>query len=162
MKEADIRVQLYRVSDGEQALAFLRCSGAYEKAPKPDLILLDLNLPRKSGLEVLSEMQHDARLRDIIVIVFTSSALSADKRRSLALGAQEYLRSHRRLTALWTRSRWPVRACPHSGDSANSCPYRTSRPGRSSCRTFHFHTRWLIPDCFEPCRHVPRMWSTVS
>jgi chemotaxis family two-component system response regulator Rcp1 len=91
LKEADIRVQLYRVSDGEQALAFLRCSGAYEKAPKPDLILLDLNLPRKSGLEVLSEMQHDARLRDIIVIVFTSSALSADKRRSLALGAQEYI-----------------------------------------------------------------------
>jgi len=91
LKEADIQVQLYRVSDGEQALAFLRCSGAYEKAPKPDLILLDLNLPRKSGLEVLSEMQHDVRLRDIIVIVFTSSALSADKRRSLALGAREYI-----------------------------------------------------------------------
>jgi CheY-like chemotaxis protein len=91
LREADIRVQLYRVSDGEQALAFLRCSGAYEKAPKPDLMLLDLNLPRKNGLEVLSEMQHDAQLRDITVIVFTSSALSTDRRKSLALGAREYI-----------------------------------------------------------------------
>ncbi|HEY7304528.1 MAG TPA: response regulator [Bryobacteraceae bacterium] len=91
LREADIQVKLYRVSDGEQALAFLRCSGAYEKAPKPDLMLLDLNLPRKNGLEVLSEMQHDARLRDIAVIVFTSSALSADKLKSLALGAREYI-----------------------------------------------------------------------
>lgn len=91
LREAGIRVQLYRVSDGEQALAFLRGSGAYEKAPRPDLILLDLNLPRKNGLEVLSEMQSDEMLRDHNVIVFTSSALSADRRKSLALGAQEYI-----------------------------------------------------------------------
>lgn len=91
LKEAGIQVRLYRVSDGEQALAFLRCSGAYEKAPKPDLILLDLNLPRKNGLEVLAEMQNDRLLRDHNVIVFTSSALAADKRKSLALGAQEYI-----------------------------------------------------------------------
>lgn len=91
LKEAGIPVQLYRVSDGEQALAFLRCAGAYEKAPKPDLVLLDLNLPRKNGLEVLSEMQKDESLRDQSVIVFTSSALVADRRKSLALGAQEYI-----------------------------------------------------------------------
>lgn len=91
LKEACIPVQLYRVSDGEQALAFLRCDGAYEKAPKPDLVLLDLNLPRKNGLEVLSEMQKDESLRDQSVIVFTSSALVADRRKSLALGAQEYI-----------------------------------------------------------------------
>lgn len=91
LKEAGIPVQLYRVSDGEQALAFLRCAGAYEKAPKPDLVLLDLNLPRKNGLEVLSEMQKDESLRGQSVIVFTSSALVADRRKSLALGAQEYI-----------------------------------------------------------------------
>ncbi len=91
LREAGIQVQLYRVSDGEQALAFLRGSGAYSRAPKPDLILLDLNLPRKNGLEVLSEMQSDELLRDNNVIVFTSSSLSADKRKSLALGAQEYI-----------------------------------------------------------------------
>lgn len=91
LKEAGIQVQLYRVSDGEQAIAFLQHFGAYEKAPKPDLILLDLNLPRKNGLEVLSEMQSDELLRDIVVIVFTSSALSSDRRKSLALGAREYI-----------------------------------------------------------------------
>lgn len=91
LKEVGIQLKLYRVSDGEQALAFLRGAGAYEKAPRPDLILLDLNLPRKNGLEVLSEMQNDPRLRDIVVIVFTSSALSSDRRKSLALGAREYI-----------------------------------------------------------------------
>ena len=91
LKEAEMEVQLYRVSDGEQALAFLQRSGSYEKAPKPDLILLDLNLPRKNGLEVLSEMQSDELLRDIVVIVFTSSALSSDRKKSLALGAREYI-----------------------------------------------------------------------
>lgn len=91
LKEVGIQLKLYRVSDGEQALAFLRGAGAYEKAPRPDLILLDLNLPRKNGLEVLSEMQNDSRLRDIVVIVFTSSALSSDRRKSLALGAREYI-----------------------------------------------------------------------
>src|SRR5215469_15409106 len=81
LQEAGIQVQLYRVSDGEQALAFLRRSGAYSKAPRPDLILLDLNLPRKTGLEVLSEMQTTGDLRSIGVVVFTSSSLAADRRK---------------------------------------------------------------------------------
>jgi two-component system, chemotaxis family, response regulator Rcp1 len=91
LKEAAIPAQLYRVSDGEQALAFLRKAGAYEKAPRPDLILLDLNLPRKTGFEVLSEVQHEHMLRDISVVVFTSSSLAADRKRSLALGAKRYI-----------------------------------------------------------------------
>lgn len=91
LKEASIPVQLYRVSDGEQALAFLRKAGAYEKAPKPDLILLDLNLPRKTGFEVLSEVQREDDLRAISVIVFTSSSLPADRKKSLALGARRYI-----------------------------------------------------------------------
>lgn len=91
LREAGIAVQLFRVSDGEQALAFLRHSGAYAKAPRPDLILLDLNLPRMTGLEVLSEMQNNGELRSIGVVVFTSSSLAADRKRSLSLGAKEYI-----------------------------------------------------------------------
>jgi CheY-like chemotaxis protein len=91
LKEAKIRVDLYRVSDGEEALAFLNQSGAYRDSPRPDLVLLDLNLPRKSGLEVLSEMQGSEGLRPLPVIVFTSSIRAADRTKSLALGAQEYI-----------------------------------------------------------------------
>lgn len=91
IKEAGIDVQLFRVSDGEQALAFLRCLNAYEKAPRPDLVLLDLNLPRKNGLEVLAEIHDSDSLRPIPVVVFTSSSLPADRSRSLALGAQQYI-----------------------------------------------------------------------
>jgi two-component system, chemotaxis family, response regulator Rcp1 len=91
VKEAGLEIQLHRVSDGEQALAFLRCAGSYEKAPRPDLILLDLNLPRKNGLEVLAEMQRSESFRGIPVVVFTSSSLAADRNRSLALGAQQYI-----------------------------------------------------------------------
>ncbi len=91
LKEAEIDVSLFRVADGEEAMAFLRRSGTYGTAPRPDLILLDLNLPRKGGLEVLSDMRNADDLRSMPVVVFTSSSLAADKRRSLALGAQHYI-----------------------------------------------------------------------
>lgn len=91
LKEAKIEVELRRVANGEEALAFLNRTGAYHDAPRPDLILLDLNLPRKGGLEVLSEIQGSEALRNLSVIVFTSSSLANDRRRSLALGAQEYI-----------------------------------------------------------------------
>jgi CheY-like chemotaxis protein len=91
LKEANIQLNLYRVADGEQALAFMNRSGPYQQVPKPDLVLLDLNLPRKGGLEVLSEMQESETLRQLPVIVFTSSLLAADRKKSLALGAQHYI-----------------------------------------------------------------------
>jgi CheY-like chemotaxis protein len=91
LKEAHIPVHLYRVTDGEQALAFLRKLGQYADAPRPDLILLDLNLPRKGGLEVLAEMQGNEDLRSLSVVVFTSSSLPSDRRKSMALGAQNYI-----------------------------------------------------------------------
>jgi len=91
IKEAAIDVALYRVADGEEALAFLRKSGEYLEMPRPDMVLLDLNLPRKNGLEVLSEMKESQELRSLPVVVFTSSSLAIDKRKSLALGAQEYI-----------------------------------------------------------------------
>lgn len=84
-------IKLCRVADGEQAIAFLRKSGAYLDAPTPDLVILDLNLPKLSGLQVLTAIQGDEALRSIPVVIFTSSSLSADRRRSLALGAKEFI-----------------------------------------------------------------------
>jgi chemotaxis family two-component system response regulator Rcp1 len=84
LKEASINVDLYRVADGEAALAFLRKTGIYQQMPRPDLVLLDLNLPRKNGLEVLSEMRDNHELSSFAVV-------AVDKRKSLALGAQEYI-----------------------------------------------------------------------
>ena len=92
IKEAQIDLELHRVSDGEQALAYLEHSHGFEEAPDPDLILLDLNLPRKDGLEVLAAMQNSGeRLRKIPVVVFTSSSLPRDKKYSMALGAREFI-----------------------------------------------------------------------
>jgi CheY-like chemotaxis protein len=91
LKEMKIDVELRRVSNGEDALAFLNQSGPYRDAPRPDLVLLDLNLPRKGGLEVLAELQSKETLRDLAVIVFSSSSLATDRKKSLALGAQEYI-----------------------------------------------------------------------
>src|SRR3569833_4546646 len=91
LKEAGIRLKFYRVSDGEQAMAFLNRQGAYEKAPTPHLVLLDLNLPQKNGLDVLGEIQASGNFKSIPLIVFTSSALASDRKRSFSLGAREYI-----------------------------------------------------------------------
>jgi CheY-like chemotaxis protein len=91
LKEAEIDVMLYRVADGDEALDFLKKEGRYRDVPRPNLVLLDLNLPRRTGLEVLSEMKADQNLRNLSVVVFTSSSMAADRRKSMALGAQEYI-----------------------------------------------------------------------
>ena len=91
LKEANIALTLHRVSDGEEALAFLHHHGAYLRAPKPDMVLLDLNLPRKSGHEVLSAIREDEGLRAMPVVIFTSSSAISDRRKSMALGAQMHI-----------------------------------------------------------------------
>jgi CheY-like chemotaxis protein len=84
-------LQLRRVSDGEEAMAFLERAGPYSDAPRPDLVLLNLDLPKKSGREVLAAMQASDSLRSIPVVVFTSSALDKDRAQCLALGAQDFI-----------------------------------------------------------------------
>ena len=79
------------VVDGEQCLSFLRRSGTFAGAPRPDLILLDLNLPRVSGREVLAEIKNDPVLRTIPVVVLTSSAAETDVVQSYDLGANCYI-----------------------------------------------------------------------
>ena len=86
-----IRNQLHVVGDGEQALQFLHQTGEYAGAPRPGLILLDLNLPRRDGLEVLAELKEDPRLRVIPVVVLTTSQAEEDILRSYALHANAYV-----------------------------------------------------------------------
>jgi len=80
------------VSDGAQAMSFLRRQGSYAAAPTPDLMVLDLNLPRKDGRHVLAELKSDPQLSKIPVVVFTTSEADADVMRSYELGANCYLR----------------------------------------------------------------------
>jgi two-component system, chemotaxis family, response regulator Rcp1 len=91
LREVGIPVEFFRVDNGEQALAFLRQSGTFAKAPPPDLVLLDLNLPKMDGFQVLEAMRKEAALAAIPVTVFTSSAQLSDKTRALALGARDFI-----------------------------------------------------------------------
>jgi CheY-like chemotaxis protein len=79
------------VSDGSEALSYLRREGEYADAPRPDLILLDLNLPRRDGREVLAEVKADESLRHIPVIVLTTSQADEDVLRSYQLHANAYV-----------------------------------------------------------------------
>ena len=82
---------LHIVSDGVEALDFLYRRGGYEDAPRPDLVLLDLNLPRKDGREVLEEVKADRDLRTIPVVVLTTSEAEEDILRSYDLHANAYV-----------------------------------------------------------------------
>jgi two-component system, chemotaxis family, response regulator Rcp1 len=78
LKESKIKNQLFIVEDGVEAMAFLRQQGKYSSVPRPDLIFLDLNLPRKSGREVLTEIKTDENLKRIPVVVLTVSRAEED------------------------------------------------------------------------------------
>ncbi len=86
-----VRNHLSVVSDGESAMAFLRRDGEFARAPRPDLILMDLNLPRKSGHEVLAEIKADPLLRRIPVVVLTTSDAEEDVLRSYDLHANAFV-----------------------------------------------------------------------
>jgi len=86
-----IRNTLHVVGDGEQAMLFLRRNGEYAEVPKPGLILLDLNLPRRNGLEVLADVKSDSELLSIPVVVLTTSQAEEDILRSYALHANAYI-----------------------------------------------------------------------
>jgi two-component system response regulator len=83
--------QVHAVSDGEQAICFLRRHGKYAHEPAADLIVLDLNLPRKDGRSVLSEIKSDPNLAKIPVVIFTTSHANADISRCYELGANCYM-----------------------------------------------------------------------
>ena len=90
-EEHKLRNKLTVVTDGDAALSYLRREGEYKDAVPPDLILLDLNLPRRDGREVLAEVKADVNLRTIPVIVLTTSQADEDVMRSYQLHANAYV-----------------------------------------------------------------------
>lgn len=91
LRDANPSVQLHVVGDGVEAMAFLRREGDYRRAPRPDLILLDLNMPRMDGREVLSHLKADEDLKAVPVIILTTSEAEVDILHSYQLQANCYL-----------------------------------------------------------------------
>ncbi len=91
LRDSKLRNTLHHVRDGEAALAFLRRQGAHADAPRPGLILLDLNLPRMDGREVLAELKADPALKCIPVVILTVSRAEEDVLRSYRLHANCYI-----------------------------------------------------------------------
>lgn len=92
LAEVNVRFRLNVVEDGEEAGDFLFQRGKYASAPRPDLVLLDLNLPRRSGTEVLESIKTDANLKRIPVVVLTSSKSARDVNTCYDRGANTYFR----------------------------------------------------------------------
>ena len=92
LREATVAAQMSVTEDGEEAMAFLKRSGRYENAPRPDLIFLDLNLPKKDGREVLAEIKNDVQLRRIPVVILTTSDAERDVVKAYELHANCYVK----------------------------------------------------------------------
>jgi two-component system, chemotaxis family, response regulator Rcp1 len=90
-RDANIMIQLHVASDGVEAMAYLRREGAHAEAPRPDLILLDLNLPRMDGREVLAHIKEDESLKTIPTVILTTSEAEVDIVKSYELQANCYL-----------------------------------------------------------------------
>jgi two-component system, chemotaxis family, response regulator Rcp1 len=91
LKEGPVPVDLSVATDGVEAVEFLHRTGKYQNAPRPELILLDLNLPGKNGREVLSEIKNDPDLKRIPVLVMTTSKARQDIARAYSLNANCYI-----------------------------------------------------------------------
>lgn len=90
-RSAGMEVPLHVASDGVEAMAFLRREGEFARAPRPDLVLLDLNLPKMDGREVLAQIKQDKNLRTIPTVILTTSEAGSDILRSYELQANCYL-----------------------------------------------------------------------
>lgn len=84
-------IQISRVKDGLEAMDYLKSRGRFSKSPRPDLVLLDLNMPKKSGFEVLEEIKADPKLKGIPVVVLTNSKLDEDFHKAYESRANFYL-----------------------------------------------------------------------
>jgi chemotaxis family two-component system response regulator Rcp1 len=90
LREQEADLDVFRLCDGADAILYLTRQGVFADAPRPDVIVLNLDLPKKNGHEILVEIQEGASLQHVPVIVFTSSVRAADREKSLALGAKHY------------------------------------------------------------------------
>ncbi len=91
VRDGKVRNHMVVVQDGEEAVEYLHHTGAYTQSAHPDLILLDLNLPKKTGFEVLEEIKNDPKLRRIPVVVLTTSQAEQDIMQSYDLNANAYV-----------------------------------------------------------------------
>jgi chemotaxis family two-component system response regulator Rcp1 len=91
MRDSKIRNKMHHVTDGEEAMAFLRKEGKYANVPRPDLVLLDLNLPKKDGRQVLAEIKNDDELKRIPVVILTVSSAEEDILKTYNLHANCYI-----------------------------------------------------------------------
>lgn len=91
LRRAKIKTDLYIMDNGEDGLAFLRGDGEHRGSPRPDLILLDLNLPRIDGKQVLREIRSDEKLKEIPVVMLTTSSEERDIVESYRLGVNAYI-----------------------------------------------------------------------
>ncbi|MHB9038680.1 MAG: response regulator [Armatimonadota bacterium] len=117
-RESGVMVESTVVEDGEEAMAYLLRRGRFNNAPRPDMVLLDLNLPRKDGREVLLEIKSDPQLKSIPVVILTTSTAEEDVVECYDLGANcyvvkpidldEYIRATRALAEFWfTVAKYP-------------------------------------------------------
>jgi two-component system, chemotaxis family, response regulator Rcp1 len=91
LREGKVRNDIHVAADGIEAMKFLRRRGEFDKAPRPDLILLDLNLPLKDGREVLEEIKSDPELQSIPVVILTTSKDEEDVTKSYQLHANSFI-----------------------------------------------------------------------
>ncbi len=101
LKESDLKHELYVATDGELAVSFLRREPPYGDAVRPDLILLDLNLPKKDGRQVLEDIKADTGLRSIPVVVLTTSHAEQDIQSAYSLHANCYVQKPVDLEQFW-------------------------------------------------------------
>jgi len=101
-RDANGAIELHVAADGVEAMAFLRRSGVHARAPRPDLILLDLNLPRMDGREVLAHIKEDVDLKTIPTVILTTSDAEIDIMKSYQLQANCYLSKPVQLQAFET------------------------------------------------------------
>ncbi len=123
LEESRLAVLVHVARDGVEALAFLRREGAHAAAPRPDLVLLDLNMPRKGGHEVLAEVKADESLKTIPVVVLTSSSAHDDIVKSYSLSADWYLTKPRDLKGYasivaWIEHFWATHLTPGPAGAA--------------------------------------------
>jgi CheY-like chemotaxis protein len=90
-RDANMEIHFYVACDGVEAMAFLRREGVHKNAPRPDLVLLDLNLPRMDGREVLAQIKRDESLKSIPTVILTTSDHEGDVTKSYQLQANCYL-----------------------------------------------------------------------
>lgn len=91
IRESKLVCEVHHMSDGDKALAFLRKQGTHADSPRPDLVLLDLNMPGRDGRSVLAEMKKDSGLCDIPVVVLTTSDATSDIKTCYAAGANSFV-----------------------------------------------------------------------